>query len=41
MATKMDVDYEWLYLMVKAKNEGLTVEEIKVFLEQNKKKACT
>ncbi|WP_018931418.1 anti-repressor SinI family protein [Gracilibacillus lacisalsi] len=35
MPTKVNVDYEWIYLIAKAKAEGYTVEEVREFLKQN------
>ncbi|WP_148294982.1 DNA-binding anti-repressor SinI [Gracilibacillus boraciitolerans] len=34
MQSKLNVDYDWIYLMAKAKEEGFTVEEIRAFLDK-------
>lgn len=33
-----DIDEEWLYLLLEAKNMGITVEEIRSFLHQESPK---
>jgi DNA-binding transcriptional MerR regulator len=34
------VDEEWLVLITKAKNLGITIEEIRMFLEEATKDRC-
>ncbi|SHN08197.1 DNA-binding anti-repressor SinI [Gracilibacillus kekensis] len=38
MKEKLNVDYDWIYLMAKAKEEGFTIEEIRTFLDKNRLK---
>ncbi|QGH35189.1 DNA-binding anti-repressor SinI [Gracilibacillus salitolerans] len=35
MATKINVDYEWIYLIAKAKENGYTLEEVREFLKKS------
>ncbi|MGP4041696.1 anti-repressor SinI family protein [Gracilibacillus sp. D59] len=39
MPTKINVDYEWIYLMAKAKESGYTIEEVREFLKKNECKS--
>lgn len=32
------MDYEWVYLLLKAKEQGYTITEIKAFIDREKKK---
>ncbi len=40
MKSILNVDYEWIYLMAKAKENGYTVEEVRAFLEKHQIKEC-
>ncbi|UOQ47279.1 anti-repressor SinI family protein [Gracilibacillus caseinilyticus] len=40
MESKLNVDYEWIYLMLKAKEIGCTTEEIKEFLTKKMPEKC-
>ncbi|MGN8645666.1 anti-repressor SinI family protein [Gracilibacillus sp. HCP3S3_G5_1] len=39
MAIKVKVDYEWLYLIAKAKEKGYTLVEVREFLNKSKSKS--
>lgn len=34
----LNMDYEWVYLLLKAKEQGYTITEIKAFIDREKKK---
>ncbi|WP_187371013.1 anti-repressor SinI family protein [Gracilibacillus massiliensis] len=40
MKTKQNVDYEWIYLMAKAKEKGYSADEVRAYLDKNKLKEC-
>ncbi|UOQ86174.1 anti-repressor SinI family protein [Gracilibacillus salinarum] len=40
MESKVNVDYEWIYLMLKAKEIGCSKEEVKEFLTKKMAEKC-
>ncbi|KAB8134721.1 DNA-binding anti-repressor SinI [Gracilibacillus oryzae] len=38
MGEVLQLDYEWIYLLLEAKEAGLTVDEVKEFIEKEKLK---